>query len=113
MYRNSKGFNSIQVSPWPKFNQKLVNEAAEKDGDLITAIMSEIRRDKAEKKMSLNAPIKNLTIYTKDDAFASAISQGTVDIAATLKIDKIKLQVDEQCEGRKVAQYEVYIKAEY
>ena len=63
MYKDGKGYQSIQVSQWPKYNPALVDEAAEKDGDLITAIMSEIRRDKAEKKMSLNAPIKNLTIY--------------------------------------------------
>ena len=55
----------MQVSPWPKFNPELVDEEAEKDGDLITAIMSEIRRDKAEKKLPLNSPVKNLTIYAQ------------------------------------------------
>ncbi len=113
MYLDGKGFKSIQVSPWPKFNADLVDEAAEKDGDLITAIMSEIRRDKAEKKLPLNAPIKNLAIYAKDEATAVAIQQGTVDIAATLKIEKIKVQAEKQGEDRQVAQYEVYIKPEY
>ena len=77
MYMDGKGYKSIQVSQWPKFNAALVDEAAEKDGDLITAIMSEIRRDKAEKKLPLNAPIKNLTIYAADDATAVAIRQAT------------------------------------
>ncbi len=113
MYLDGKGYSSIQVSAWPKFNPELVDDAAEKDGDLITAVMSEIRRDKAEKKLPLNAPIKNLTIYAKDDATAVIIRQGTVDIAATLKIENIKVIAEKQAEGRQVAQTEVYIKPEY
>ena len=113
MYLDGKGFKSIQVSSWPKFNANLVDEAAERDGDLITAIMSEIRRDKAEKKLPLNSPIKNVFIYVKDEVTALAIRQGSVDIAATLKIGKIEVQVEKQGEGRRVAQYEVYIKPQY
>ena len=112
MYLEGKGYPSIQVSAWPKYNPKLVDEAAEKDGDLVTAIMSEIRRDKAEKKMPLNAPVKNLTIYAKDEATAASIKQGCIDIAATLKVENTKVVV-QKGEGRQVAQYEVYMKPEY
>jgi valyl-tRNA synthetase len=113
MFFEGKGFKSLQVSPWPKFDPELVDDAAEKDGDLITAIMSEVRRDKAEKKMPLNAPIKNLTIYARNAETAVAIRQGCIDIAATLKVENIKVLAEKQPEGRQVAQYEVYIKPEY
>ena len=113
MYLEGKGYQSIQVSPWPKFDPELVDEAVERDGDLITAIMSEIRRDKAEKKLPLNAPIRNLTIYAKDDETAVTIRQGCTDIAATLKVGNIKVQAEKQPEGRKIAVYEVYVKPEY
>jgi valyl-tRNA synthetase len=113
MYLDAKGFQSIQISPWPKINPALVNEAAEKDGDLITAIMSEVRRDKAEKKLSLNAPIKNLTIYAGNAETAVVIRQGCIDIGATLKIENVKVLAETLPEGRKVGQTEVYIKPEY
>jgi valyl-tRNA synthetase len=113
MFSEGKGFQSIQISPWPKVNPALIDETAEKDGDLITAIMSEVRRDKAEKKMPLNAPIKNLTIYAGDETNAVSIQQACVDIAATLKIEKIKVLIQKQPEGRQVGQYQVYIKPEY
>ena len=90
----------------------MVDETARSDGDLITAIMSEIRRDKAEKKLSLNAPIKNLTIYAKDDATAVAIRQGCIDIAATLKIENIKVEA-KKLKADKSPNTEVYIKPEY
>jgi len=113
MYNDGKGYRSIQISQWPKFNAALVDETVERDGDLVTAIMSEVRRDKAEKKMPLNAPIKNLIIYAKDPATAVAIRQGCIDIAATLKIENIKVEAEVNTEGRQVAQTGVYIKPEY
>ncbi len=112
MFLDGKGYKSIQVSQWPKCDSKLIDEAAEKDGDLITAIMSEVRRDKAEKKLPLNAPIKQLIIFAKDDKTTEAIKPGCVDVAATLKIENIKV-VTEKADGRQVAQYEVFIKPEY
>jgi len=74
--------------------------------------MSEIRRDKAEKKLPLNAPIKNLIIYTTKNEEAVTIKKGCVDIASTLKIENIRVDT-EKIEGRQVSQYEVYIKPEY
>ncbi|MCW3998958.1 MAG: valine--tRNA ligase [Candidatus Bathyarchaeota archaeon] len=113
MYREAKGFESIQISKWPKFNPSLVDEAAEKDGDLITAVMSEVRRDKAEKKLPLNAPVKSLRIYVPDDGAAVAIRQGCADIAATLKIETIRVMAEKHSEGRRVGQSEVYLETDY
>ncbi len=113
MFRDGKGYTSLQVSAWPKYNAETVDATAEGNGDQVTAVMSEIRRDKAENKMPLNAPIKNLTIYTKDQATTDALKQGCVDIAATLKIENINVIIEQQPNGRQVAQYEIYIKPEY
>ena len=73
MFAENKGFESLQVSPWPKFNAALVDEEAEKNGDLIIAIIGEVRHDKAEKKLPLNAPIKNLIIYAGNEENAKVI----------------------------------------
>jgi valyl-tRNA synthetase len=113
MYRDGKGFESIQLSSWPKFNSALIDESSETDGDLVIEIMSEVRRDKAEKKLPLNAPIKNLYISTKDTKTAAAIKQGCIDIAATLKIDNIDFVEQKLYEGRQVGQTEVYIQVKY
>jgi valyl-tRNA synthetase len=113
MYVDGKGFKSLQVSPWPKFDSGLIDEVAEKNGDLIIAVMSEVRRDKAEKKLPLNATIKNVVIYAGNAENADAIQQGSADIAATLKIANIKVLAENRVEGRKVGQNEVYVKPEY
>ena len=57
----AKGFESLQVSTWPNFNAAhLSMRTAETHGDLIIALIGEVRHDKAEKKLPLNAPMKKL-----------------------------------------------------
>ena len=73
MFAENKGFESLQVSPWPKFNAALVDEEAEKNGDLIIAIIGEVRHEKAEKKLPLNAPVKNLVVYAGSEENAKVI----------------------------------------
>ena len=84
-----------------KLTKHYVDETAEKDGDLITAIMSEARRDKAEKKLPLNAPIKNLIIYAGNEETAVVIRQGCIDIAATLKVENIKVLAEKHLKAEK------------
>jgi valyl-tRNA synthetase len=113
MFADYKGFESLQISPWPQFNSALVNEEAEKNGDLIIAVISEVRHDKAEKKLPLNAPVKNLIIYAGSDENAKIISSGNADIAGTLKVANIQVLSEKHCEGRQISPYDVHIKAEY
>jgi valyl-tRNA synthetase len=113
MFAENKGFESLQTSPWPKFNPALANEEAEKNGDLIIAIISEVRHDKAEKKLPLNAPVKNLIIYADTDETAKVICSASEDIAGTLKATNIEVLSEKRSEGRQVSSYDVYIKAQY
>ncbi len=113
MYAEDKGFKSLQVSAWPEFNAALVDEAAEKAGDLLVAIMGEVRHDKAEKKMPLNAPVKTLTVYAGSEENASVVRSGGGDIAGTLKVSNFNVVAEKRSEGRQVGQYDVYLVAEY
>ncbi|MGD8546208.1 MAG: valine--tRNA ligase, partial [Candidatus Bathyarchaeota archaeon] len=64
MYAEESGYKSIHLSPWPIANNKWIDEEAEESGELIMAIISEVRREKAEMKKPLNTEISKLTIYT-------------------------------------------------
>jgi len=114
MYLDNKGYPSIQVSKWPTFNPLLVNEDTEKQGDLIITILGEIRNDKAQKKIPLNAPIKNVTVYTENTEIAKIIQKGATDITSTLKIENFKISLDKpDQDSRQVPSIEVYIQTEY
>ncbi len=113
MYAEYKGCKSLQLSPWPKFEQGLADEKAEKRGDLIIALITEVRREKAEKRMPLNTQIKKLTVYAGDRESAEMITEGGVDIVGACKVASLEV-LAEKGSGREIAQYgDVHFVVEY
>jgi valyl-tRNA synthetase len=113
MYAAHKGYRSLQASPWPEFEQTRADEQAEKGGDLIMALITEVRREKAEKRMSLNTQIKKLTVYAGDRETAAIITEGSEDIAGTCKVASLKV-LAEKGNGREIAQFaDVHFTSEY
>ncbi|MCW4045162.1 MAG: valine--tRNA ligase [Candidatus Bathyarchaeota archaeon] len=104
MYADGKGYRSLQVALWPKFNMQLVDEETEKRGDLIAALITEVRREKAEKRLSLNTQIKKLTVYAGDKAAATVITEASGDIVGTCKVACLEV-LAEKGAGREVTQF--------
>jgi valyl-tRNA synthetase len=124
MYADAKGFKSLQTSAWPDFNKALVDEQAETRGDLISSVISEVRREKAEKHLPLNTPVKKLTIYTADKATADVVNSGAIDINGSLKVTNLEVKPPSEADlvggkavlqlGREVPQFlDVRFVAEY
>jgi valyl-tRNA synthetase len=53
---------SIHTSSWPDYTPSLIDEEAEEAGDLAIKIMSEIRKYKSSKQLSLKAEIQKISI---------------------------------------------------
>ena len=78
--------NSIHRSKWPTYNGNLVNEEAENAGDIIVAVIAEIRAQKNRLGIPLNKSVNKLTIYSSDKRSLDRIRLGDTDIRETLKI---------------------------
>jgi valyl-tRNA synthetase len=111
-YAEQENLKSIHVSSWPVVDDKRVDEDAEKQGDLLMAIITEVRREKAERHLPLNAKIKKMTIYAGKTETAEMITQGREDIEGTCKIQEFTV-LAEAGTGREVKPYEVHLAAEY
>jgi valyl-tRNA synthetase len=112
LYADEKNPPSIHISPWPTTDEQLIKEEAEKQGDLVVAIIAEVRREKSEKHLPLNTKIAKLTIYAAEKTAAEMITQGRVDIAGTCKAADIHV-LSEKGKGREVKPYDVSFIAEY
>jgi len=113
MYADDKKYESIHVSPWPTTQEELIDEETEKKGDLIVAVMGEIRRDKAENQKPLNAPIQKLTLYSEDKTTTQVLRQAEEDLVGTCKIEKIEI-VKGKGEGKELQGYaDVRFRTEY
>jgi len=104
MYAKYKKYKSIHVSPWSTPEKEKIDEEAEKYGDLVMAVIEEVRKDKAERRMPLNSPIKKLTIYAGSKKSAHILNQASQDIAGTCKTAEMEI-LPEKGEGRKVQEY--------
>jgi valyl-tRNA synthetase len=113
MFCENKGCKSLQASAWPEFNAAVTDEEAEKQGDLVVAVIGEVRREKAEKQLPLNTQVKNITIYAGNAENASTLKASEGDIAGTIKADSVTVVPEKKCEGRQISPYEVYIQTEY
>ena len=91
----------------------MVNEQAEKEGNIVLGLISEVRREKAEKRLSLNTPVKALTVYAGDQSVAEAINSELIDICGACKVENLKV-LSSEGEGRALAQFPtVHFLAEY
>ncbi len=113
LYVEDMKHRSIHVSPWPVPEKKMLDEEAEKYGDLAIAIIEEIRRDKAEQRKPLNSIIKGITIFAGTTKDAHILNMAQEDITGTCKIEKLKV-LAKKGEGREVRNYpNVHFVAEY
>jgi valyl-tRNA synthetase len=101
MYAEDMGQKSLQLMLWPKPDLGKIDEEAEKKGELVMAVITEIRREKAEKRRPLNAPIKRVKIYAGKSEFARIISENKEDIVGTCKISQLEI-LSEKGKGRKI-----------
>ena len=101
MYAEDIGQKTLQLVPWPKPDMEKIDEKAEKKGNLVMAVITEIRREKAEKRKPLNAPIKRVKIYAGKSEFARIISENKEDIVGTCKIAQFEI-LSEKGNGRQI-----------
>ncbi len=67
-------------------------------------MISAVRKEKAERKMPLNATIRNLTIYASTKEEVNILDQSKEDIEGTCKTERIDIRLEEG-EGKEVPEY--------
>lgn len=61
-FAEKEGIKSIHISAWPEFDESMIDEEAERSGDLLVDILSAARKFKSEKQMSLKAEIEKIVV---------------------------------------------------
>ncbi len=104
MFADDVGHKSIHASPWPTVKKEEIDEEAVEKGDLVVAVIGEIRREKARKRMPLNTSVKELTVYAGSKENADTLAESYEDIVGTCKIERISI-VPSSGEGVEVEGY--------
>ena len=83
--------DSIHLSRWPEANEALIDEEAERRGDLIVSVIRDIRSEKNRQGIPLNTPLEAVTVYVENDEEAEILKQGGADISETVKAERIEV----------------------
>tara|TARA_Y100000310_G_C20667849_1_gene808604 strand:- start:1665 stop:2693 length:1029 start_codon:yes stop_codon:yes gene_type:complete len=76
---------SIHNSSWPKADPQYIDEDNEALGDKLVEIITQVRKAKTEKSLSMNASVKELVLNLKEDDVKDFIE----DLKAVTKAEKI------------------------
>jgi valyl-tRNA synthetase len=85
----SGGFSSIHTSPWPRADEALVDEQAERAGAALLAITGAARRVKSGRKLGLGAELAQITIAAGDDTLRADLEQSHADIRSVTRAREI------------------------
>ena len=87
-FREREGTASIHTSEWPSLD--LIDEEAEKVGDLFVEVLAQVRKAKSEASKSMKEPVKRVLVKGKisDEQFDSIRD----DLTATTKAEKIEFE---------------------
>ncbi len=79
--------DSVHLSQWPEPDVSLIDEDAEKKGDLIVSVIRDVRREKNRLGIPLNTALKELSISAPEEEL-KILKMGESDISETVKAEK-------------------------
>jgi valyl-tRNA synthetase len=112
LYAEEERKASIHRSPWPRADKTRFDEEAEKRGDMVMAIITEVRREKAEKHLPLNTPIKKLTVYAGEERTRETIAEGKEDVCGACKVVDLQI-LPNKGEGREAKPFNISFVTDY
>ena len=86
-------YPSVHISSWPEVNEKLIDESAERVGEVANSIVSALRQFKSERKLALSMELPSVEIYTPGREVAKLIRRVRGDIAGTMRVGKLSVRV--------------------
>ncbi|MDD5503176.1 MAG: class I tRNA ligase family protein, partial [Candidatus Thermoplasmatota archaeon] len=95
-FASHDGAKSIHISAWPKVDRTMIDDSAEKAGEIAVGIVGAARRAKTAQAKSLKEEVKRLTIEADEKTLAGALA----DIKAATNSKEIVFgPAVTQCEG--------------
>ena len=86
-FSKKENIDSIHNSLWPEVIESQIDENAEIAGDLLVAIVADVRRAKSEAKVSLKTPVLELTVEGKISQDIFSLIEG--DLKATTNAEEV------------------------
>ncbi len=98
-FAKTQGEESVHLSPWPEYDERFIDETAQKYGDIVVEIVNLVRKAKSERSLSLNAPVNVIVISCSDEDW-HGLSGHLDDLQAVTKAKTVvQGDADQKCES--------------
>ena len=91
IWRGLRGIVSVHTQPWPLVEPRLIDPEAERNGSILVQVLSEIRRIKSERRLSMKAPVKRLLVRCRQDT-ANLIREHDEMIRQVAVVEQIEVK---------------------
>jgi valyl-tRNA synthetase len=103
---NKQSLKAIKAAEWPTPNQKLTNKEVLETGELLKEVISAIRRLKSQRRFSLNAEARRITIYCRENKIKERLNRVRQDIKETGRIKRITIKAKASIEHLNIKLFE-------
>jgi len=86
---------SVHRQSWPEADESWIDERAEECGEVLRAIVSEVRKAKTDAGLRMGAEFEGLTIYVEDGELADALEDSLPDLYSATRAEEIRVEVGE------------------
>lgn len=86
-FKAKEGATSIHIIQWPSVEPRLIDEDAERLGEIMLDIIATVRKYKSEKKLSMKEDLKKLVLV--GEGVNELVKQALGDLKAVLRVGEI------------------------
>jgi len=101
LWKGGMKATSIHSCPWPLPNEERMDTESERRGSILVRALSEIRRSKSEKRLSMKTPVKRLSIRAGEEA-ADVLQSHADVIRQVAVVQQIQIVPTERDKGAPV-----------
>ena len=88
-YLRDEGYPSVHLAPWPEPDFDMIDEEAEKAGEVLNAVLSSIRQFKSSKGLPLSHELGELRIFTPHKWVTEVLEEARDDLVNTGHVKKL------------------------
>jgi valyl-tRNA synthetase len=90
MYATSEK-DTIHRTEWPRSDSSYLDSDAEATGNLIIALIAEMRNEKSHRGIPLSETLEEARIYCQNESTLRLVKQGAEDISKTIRIQNLEI----------------------
>ena len=94
LFAEAEGQNAIHTSPWPSADERLIDDAAENEGEILVQIATAVRRYKSARSLPLGSELARLLVTATEPSTAQMLQRASADLISVTRAREVEISVN-------------------